>query len=192
MRPDTQKHLNKLTKITRAYIEATDEANEKLEQLKADFNNKRITSSVWTEKAEAIRESLNIKKVEAIEEIKALKKLYADEIQEWETPRGEDIDQEDIKLLTGIVTLTENEVMALKEKHRDNPLMNRALREYATKQGYYYPPDQPGERMKKAFEAITKAAGHAIENPSGYSGFQFREDRHIETLINTYGEDLGL
>lgn len=51
---------------------------------------------------------------------------------------------------------------------------------------------EPGERVKKAFEAIAKAAGHAIENPSGYSGFQFRNEKHVETLINTYSEDLGL
>jgi hypothetical protein len=192
MRPDTQKHLNKITKLTRAYIEATDEANEQLEELKKQFNDKRITSSIWTEKAEAIRESLNRQKIETVETIKDIKKLYAEEVDEWETPRGEDIDHEDVGLLSGIVTLTEKEIKALGQKHKDNPLMQRVLREYAEKQGYHYPTDQPGERMKKAFEAIAKAAGHAIESPSGYSGYQFRNEKHVETLINTYSEDLGL
>jgi|GEM_PF-3970668 len=189
---DTSKYLNKIKKLNKKYFTVIDELDSQLEDLKADFNAGKLTTTYYNNQTNDLNQRKIQLKADTQQEIKKLQKEFNDDLGEWLTPTPEKIDNEDLKLLGGPLTLSEKEVESLSQKHKNDPIMQRALKEYAGKKGYYFPSTDIGEDRKTAFDDVVNVALTGINEPKGYWGYTIKDERHFDTYIDKRKDSLGI
>lgn len=103
------------------------------------------------------------------------------------------LDTEDLKLLQGYLTLSEKEIQALGEKHIDNPIMQRALKEYAAKNDLHFYLKYDGNDIKAAYNLIHTTVERGINKPNEYSGMLIKNEKYFDDMVSkqkalTYNE----
>ena len=180
---DASKYTNKIKKLNKKYFTVIDELDSLLEDLKADFKAGKLTTAYYNNQTNDLNQRKVQLKADTQQEIRKLQKEFHEDLKDWLTPTPEKIDNEDLKLLGGPLTLSEKEVENLSKKHKNDPIMQRALKEYADKKGYYVPSSDIGEDRKTAFDDVVNVALTGIDNPMGYWGFTIKDERHFDTYI---------
>lgn len=122
-----------------------------------------------------------------LDKVKSLNEEFHNAVDKWAEPKGENLDTEDLKLLQGYLTLSEKEVQALGEKHKDNAIMLRALKEYAAKNDLYFKLKYEGEDIKEAYDKVHQAVIMGIEGePEGYRARIIKDDKYFNDLVSNY------
>lgn len=162
---------------------AQDKAEFELSGPRKRLKDGLITQKGFEELKEAAYEGTSGIGQAAIEKIDAEKERYFAAVDDWETPSAEKI-VPDMQLLSGVFPLTGDELIGLATKHRDNPLMVRAIKKHANDNniGDFYTDAADGSAKKEAFTTVVKYAHNAI----AYDDYApvILDDEHFAKIYN--------
>ncbi len=153
---------NDIRNIVISRLDALIQKDEEIKTLKQNENDYRISQfAALMEKAQTERSAIIKDGERAVENILT---EAAAQIHERFIPNGEDLTP-DAALLNSGLTLTESEVAALIEKHKDNNTMTRLICEYANKHNYVTPQVPTEETALEALEPMRYFYRNAIQRP---------------------------
>lgn len=187
----TEKYIARLKAAIKKYFEEIDLIES--ERIELDKEKKDYSQSYLDSKAKDFQAREIVIKDMTLEKVQALKEEFFQAVDAWETPRGEMLDTEDLKLLQGYLTLSEKEVQALGEKHKDNAIMLRALKEYAVKNDLHFYLKHDGNDIKAAYNLIHTTVERGINKPNEYSGTLIKSEKYFNDMVSkqkalTYNE----
>ena len=174
----------------RFYVKQYFKEQERVTQAKKEIIDKYsnyIDKSGLEEELAEIDSKLEQIQKETIDNISKLIEAYRSEVKKWSLPTAEKM--KDLQVLE--LDLTEDDLCNLVEEHRDNPIMLKAIRDYALKNGmrkvlsmdYKLPEDK-----LKAIDYVESVIIRGIRD-GGYWGALISNEEAFERFINdTIGE----
>ena len=104
-----------------------------MQKAKADIakNNDTYLPEIAKEENEKIESDLRALGRAAEAEIDTIGQEALADVERWKALSGKEIDDEDLKLLSGAFNLTNEDIDSLVQKHKDNGTMIRAIGDYA-------------------------------------------------------------
>lgn len=182
--------VNSYISDIRFYVKQYLKEQERVAQAKKEiidkYSNYIDKSGLEEELAEIDSELKQIQR-ETIDNISKLIKAYRNEVKRWGLPTAEKM--KDIQVLE--LDLTEDDLCYLIEEHRDNPIMLKAIRNYALKNDmrkvlsmdYKLPEDK-----LKTIDYVESVIIRGIRD-GGYWGALISDEEAFERFINnTIGE----
>lgn len=173
-----------LRNTVNAHMAKMTDWNEQLHQLNIQLRNGDITAKVHQQKADEINRQIAAAQEPTRQAIEASRRAYHSAVDEWETPSAEKM-VDDLKLLSGGIPLGVKDLEALEAKHRNNPLMLKALVKYADDNKVkYYSVAPLGDAKRQKFDELANMAMTAINNPSGLQAAYIQDDKHFEAYFS--------
>ena len=173
--------LKKIISELTNQLEGLNQAEIKLKDNKSTYSDSYYKESL----TKISRSKQDLKSATQIKYNDYSKELNND-INKWATPKGSDLDEEDLKLLSGYITLTQDEVTALGVKHQAKNTMIRAIKEYANKNEMYFAVTTGEDSMRESQQLIDSHFKRAMNNLDSYSFKVLQDDTTVDELTSAF------
>jgi len=167
-------HAYKILNATTEYFDTMNRAEtiqQKIADLKQMRNAEKITEKGFKEMAAPFKAEYDKIQREAsnktVTRIAEIRQAYFQRVDAWAEPTPGKM-HPDLKMLTGTLALTADQLEKLGEKHSKNPVMTGAIRQYAAdrKLDVYFSAPTP-EAKKAAFDSLCASAANVAKNGGG-------------------------
>lgn len=175
------KYLKEMRAISDSYIKLEDKLKADIEGIRDRYSN-LIDKTGMLEEIRELELKITTEKQKAINDIKEISAKAVEEIREWGRPTSEKI--KDIAILQ--LNLDEEEVIDLLEHHKDNPVMVKELKKYASNKGMKKAPYLPYDTVDKRIERVNLVKDtilRGIEGEYSYSYMYIRNEGAMNKLI---------
>jgi len=183
--------VDELREITLAAYKVLDGIAAEEKELAEKYRAEKVTGKVKDETQSKLNARLRELKADLRTKLNDLQNIYNIEVDAWAALDGSKL-TDDVKLLSGAVTLTGDELTALSTKHRDNATMQRALREYASKNNLAFDAAAPLPAQKKeAFNNLVQAALKSTDDGLLHRAYIEMDDKFNElagSVLHDHGE----
>lgn len=156
------------------------------------FKSDITTQTYRNQRISEIQKEFQDAQVAAVQSITEIQQNFNTRVNIWATPAGSKLDM-DLELLKGSITLTQDELAALIEKHKDNAIMQRAFKEYANKAGFTVILTHDAAHKKEEFQRVVIAAKSMLTaqtlDRKGY-GYDYYE-KHWNEIVQPIDDELG-
>lgn len=156
------------------------------------FKSDIITQTYRNQRMAEIQKEFQDAQVEAVHAVAATQQKFNARVDIWATPAGSKLDV-DLELLKGSITLTQDELVALIEKHKGNAIMQRAFKDYASKAGFSVILTHDAAHKKEEFQRVVIAARSMLTaqtlDRKGY-GYDYYE-KHWDEIVQPIDDELG-
>lgn len=178
---------NELTELIKKNHEGHEAFNEAKEDLHNQLRNERITDKVFHERLALAQEEREQERLQISEKAEAIFDKLEDIIKKENTPKGEDIIDEDMKLLNSGIELTRDEVMVLMTKYREenNSTMLRALKGKAEGWGITVPVASLEDKLVILGQS-KRVINRGLNDTQSYHGYSINENHREKTLDNLF------
>lgn len=179
------KYVNELQNTINKYF--TDYENiendlQKLEDKRAD-----LSDEFYYKQLTEFKGKFQVLKDMAIEKVEKVKEEFYQAVDDWSTPKGEQLNNDDIKLLAGYITLSEYELEQLGNKYQSNLVMQRAIKEYAEKNNIYYYNKSDTQNILNEYNTLNINVNRAIiTGPEGYWGRLLQLEDYFKPYSDTF------
>lgn len=173
------RYTDKIMNIVTAALAKYGPINEEISELERQYQQNRITGSVFREKKDALERQREAIRMTAYQEIEGVRPAYHEYVMKATEVSGAML-HEDAKLLTlDGLTLTPRQFTALVEKHKDNVLMTSLLKDYANAHEGLYADYIPGPDEKiRGFDGYADAANNTLRSPTSLQAAFFLDGKY--------------
>ena len=167
--------FNEFVKRINTLVEETLEKLNGIEQEKRearnDFNKKRLTAEVLQEKLAELNQQIPTIRAEYTGAANVIKAEFSDAVTKFFALDGSKV-HEDAKIFDYDVTLTEEQLQNLVEKHKENSFMLQLIRKYAENHNILIVMPMGEKEYRDKFEEFLRHASYTVFNPDALtSGF---------------------
>ena len=156
------------------------------------FKSDITTQTYRNQRMSEIQKEFQGAQVAAVQAVDTIQQNFNTRVDIWATPAGSKLNI-DLELLKGSITLTQDELVTLIEKHKDNAIMQRALKEYANKAGFTVILTHDASHKKEEFQRVVIAAKSMLTaqtlDRKGY-GYNYYE-KHWDEIVQPIDDELG-
>jgi len=163
-----------------------------VEAVQARFKNGDLSKNQYEQDYSAAIAELRGLHDNVLNKVHSERDSYYAAVDAWEAPAGDKV-HDDIKVLSGLVPLSLKDIESLGEKHKDNPVMTKAILKYAKDNGLdYYSIAPTGDTKRQAMEDFCRYAESAIDDSTSLYSAMMADDNHFDKIcdsaLNSSGE----